>query len=233
MKNQANNNGYKQSFYMKHFITLWFTFFLCGNIFSQKISIRQQNESIGNGNNMAIVATIFEADISDIEKEWKSLMKSCDAKVTMGGEIFADNARLKGFDNTCDVYARIKNISDKEKELMVAVDLGGAYLSGSHPALLSKIENMMYDFALKMTKDAIAIQIKDAEKAHRKMVKEQENLADEKEQLLKDIENYKNKITQAENAIIENDKMQEVKKAEIEKHKTLVEDIKNKFNSFK
>lgn len=218
---------------MKSFYILTFIFLLAGNIFSQKISVKQRNETIGNGNNTAIVATIFEAETSEIEKEWKSLMKSYNAKVTMGGEIFADNAKLKGFDNTCDVYARIKTISDKEKELMVAIDLGGAYLSGSHPAQLNKIENLIYEFAVKMTKEAIAAQVKEAEKAHKKMIKEQENLIEEKEQLLKDIENYKNKISQAESAIEENGKKQETKKTEIENQKKLVEQITEKLNSVK
>lgn len=218
---------------MKHILVFSLIFLSAWNIFSQKISVKQRNETIGNGNNSALVASIFEADISDIEKEWKSLMKSYDAKVTMGGEIFADNAKFKGFDNTCDVYARIKNINDHEKEFMVAIDLGGSYLSGSHPAQLSRIENILYDFALKLTKDAIAVQIKDAEKAHKKMVKEQENLVEDKEQLQKDIQNYKNKITEAEKSIIENDKSQEIKKAEIEKQKKLVGEIKEKFSSVK
>lgn len=218
---------------MKSFYILTFVFLLSGNIFSQKISVKQRNETIGKGSNTAIVATIFEAETTAIEKEWKSLMKSHNAKVTMGGEIFADNAKFNGFDNTCDVYARIKNISDREKELMVAVDLGGTYLSGSHPAQINKMENLLYDFAVKMTKEAISAQLKEAEKVQRKMVKEKENLVDEKEQLLKDIENYKNKILQAENNIAENNKSQEIKSAEIEKQKTLVEEIKDKLNSVK
>lgn len=218
---------------MKTLFTLLNLFLFIVSGYSQKITVKERNETIGNGNNNAMVATIFEADISDIEKEWKSLMKSFDGKVTMGGEIFADNVKFKGFENPCDVYARVKNISDREKELLVAVDLGGAYLSGSHPAQLKKIENLLYDFALKLTKEAISRQLKEAEKAHKKMVKERENMAEEKEQLRKDIENYKNKILEAEKAIAENEKSQDMKKQEIEKQNKAVEGIKDKLNGVK
>ena len=206
---------------------------MCGNTFSQKISIKQRNETIGKGNNVAIVATIFEADVTNIAKEWKSLMKDHDAKVTMGGEIFADNAKIKGFDNTCDVYARIKNVSEGEKELMVAVDMGGTYLSGNNPDQIKRIENLMYDFALKITKEAIASMLKDAEKKYKKMIKEQETLSGEKEQMQKDIENYKLRISQTESGIAENGKMQEAKKLEIEKQIKTVEEIKEKLKSVK
>lgn len=199
---------------------------------SQRISIKQRNETLGNGNNPAIVATIFEADASDIEKEWKSLMKSYDAKVTMGGEIFADNAKFKGFDNTCDVYARIKNINDKEKELMIAIDLGGIYLSDNHPQF-KKIENLVYEFAVKITKDAIQAQLKDAEKNQKRLQKEQERLSEDKVQLEKDIENYKNKITSAKKEIEENLKAQEAKKQEIELQKKLLTEISDKFEKVK
>lgn len=218
---------------MKKILTLAIIFLLSGNFYAQKISVKQRNETIGNGNNPALVATIFEADVSTIEKEWKSLMKSHDAKMTMGGEILADNARFKEFENTCDVYCRIKNVSDTEKELMVAVDMGGAFLSGKHPAQQKKIENMMYDFAVRLTKDAIAVQVKEAEKIQKRMIKDQENLEDDKKQMLKDIENYKTKIADRENSIIENTKFQETKKAEIASQNKLVETIKGKLNSVK
>lgn len=215
-------------------LALLLTFILFSvNVFSQKITIKHRSETIGNGNNNAIVATIYEASISEIEKAWKSLMKDNDAKVSMGGEIFADNAKIKGFDNTCDIYARIKNIQEKEHELIVAVDLGGTYLSSSHHEQTKKIENLLFDFAMKTTRDAISEQIKEEEKIQKKMIKEKERLVDEKEQLQKDIENYKNRISEAEKNIAENEKMQETKKTEIEKQTKLVEERKNKFNSVK
>ncbi len=218
---------------MKKAVHTFILLFFITDIFAQKILVKQREETIGSGNNPALAATIFEANISDIEKEWKSLMKDCDAKVTMGAEIFADNAKIKGLDNTCDVYARVKSVNEKESELQVAVDLGGAYLSKSHPAQLIRMENLLYDFALKITKDAIAQQIKEAEKKHKKLMREQENLAEEKLQLQKDIENYRKKISEAENEITENEKKQENKKQETENQKKAVEEIKEKFNSVK
>lgn len=219
---------------MKNPIIAALFFFFSQNIFSQTIFIRERSETIGSGIHSALVVTIYEANTSDIEKAWKSCMKSYGAKVTMGGEIFADNAKIKGFDNACDVYARIKTINDKEKELIVAMDLDGTYLSsGSHPNQYKKMENILYDFALETTKDAISDQLKDAEKAYKKLMKEQNNLVNEKVQLLKDIENYKNKIVQAEKDTLENAKMQETKKSEIERQRKSVEGVKGKFNSVK
>src|SRR5437868_3143769 len=100
-----------------------------------KISIKvtESNEKIGNGKNNALVVSIYDATPDEIGKEWKSKMKDYKAKVSMGDEILADNAVIKEINgnNTIDVYARIEKVKEGETKLIVAFDLGGAFLNSS------------------------------------------------------------------------------------------------------
>lgn len=74
----------------------------------QKISVHEQNEDLGKGKNNALVVTIYGADPGDVEKDWKSMMKDYNAKVsTSKGIMFADNALIKDMgNNTIDIYTR-------------------------------------------------------------------------------------------------------------------------------
>jgi len=201
------------------------------NIFAQKkIEVKESNENIGSGNHNALVITIYEAKINDIEKAWKKLMKDYDAKVDMGKEIFADNALVKSAStNTMDIYAKVESKKDGESVLIVAVDLGGAYMSSSaHSDQFKEIKKIVYDFAVNITKETIAEQIKNETKTLEKLQKVQEGLVKDNTDLHKDIENYKEKIAKAEKDIEKNLADQEVKKKEIETQQKVVELVTEK-----
>ncbi len=215
---------------MKKIFTL---LFIASSIssFAQKIKVSESKENVGNGSNNALVVTIFEAKEEDVKKEWKSLMKKYNAKVDMGNEIFADNAKIKSIadNNTIDIYAKTQTKKDGEIELTVAFDLGGAYLNSSdHGSQFKEAKQIVYDFAAKMTKESIDDQLKEAEKILRKFNNQQEDLVKDKTGLEKDIENYKEKIKKAEDDIVKNKGDQENKKKEIETQSKVVEDIKKK-----
>ncbi len=200
--------------------------------FAQKIKVEEQNENIGGGKHNALVVTIYEASKDDIEKEWKSLMKDNNAKVSIKDEVFADNAVIKSINgnNTLDVYARAEKPNDKgEMKFIVGFDLGGAYLnSGEHKEAYKAAREMVYNFAVKMTKDAIGGQLKTAQKLLEKMQDQQKDLEKDKAGLEKDIESYKNKIKKAEDDIKTNLASQEKKKTEIATQQKVVDDVKKK-----
>ena len=195
---------------------------------AQKIEVKESNEKIGNGSNNALVVTIYEADPSDIEKEWRSLMKDFNAKTSTKDGVFADNATIKSFggNGTVDVYAKTEKGKEKETKFIVAFDLGGAYLSSSqHAQQFKEAKKMVNDFALKMTKEAIAGQLKAAQKLLDKLNDNQKDLVDKKRDLEVDIDDFKNKIKKAEDEIAKNKDAQDKKLKEIEAQKKALEEI--------
>lgn len=193
----------------------------------RKIKVHEENEKFSTGNKNALVATVYESTPDDIEKAWKKIMKDYDAKMTMKKEMFADDATIKDLSpNTCDVYAFVRKISDEENEIVVGVDLGGAYLSSSeHSSKYKVMQKIIYDFAVQTSIDAIKEKQKDAEKVLAGIVKAKEDLIKENERLAKDIEDFKNKITKAEGDIEKNKSLATDKDKEIENQQKIVDDI--------
>ena len=202
------------------------------NLFSQKIKVDESSESLGGGSNNAFVVTIYDAKPDDIEREWRSMMKDWNAKTDKkDGGVFGDNAKIAAINgnNTIDIYAKAEQKKDNEVKFMVAFDLGGAFLSSSKQGSEAKeAKKIVYDFAVKMTKEAIAGQLKAAEKILEKKNDERKDLEKDKEKLEKNIAEWKEKIKKAEDDIVKNKSDQETKKGEIEVQKKVVEEIQKK-----
>jgi hypothetical protein len=215
---------------MKKFLTLVALAVLTIPALAQKISVSESTETIGAGSNNALVVTVYETDADEVEKAWRSLMKDFDAKVSSKDGIFADNALIKTMGaNTIDVYAKTIKVKDKEVKLIVGWDLGGAYLSSSkHPEQFKEAKKIMYDFAVKLTKEGIGSQLKVAQKAMEKLNDQQKDLVKDQQNLQKDIEDYKAKIKKAEDDIVKNKSDQEKKKQEAEAQKKVVDAIADK-----
>ncbi|HBF87099.1 MAG TPA: hypothetical protein DDX39_00545 [Bacteroidales bacterium] len=201
----------------------------------RKIVVSEKNFSFVSGNQNSLVVNIYEADEDLILKQWKKLMKDYDAKVSSKKEVFADNALIKNLSpNTVDVYAVTEKNQDGDFNLVVAIDLGGAYLSSSsHPDKYKTAERVIYDFAVETTKEAIKEQVKEQEKNLEKLQSEAAQLVKDKENLQKSIEDYKAKILQAEEDIKTNEKSQTDKTKEIENQTVIVNEIKEKQASVK
>ena len=64
--------------------------------FAEKVKISESRENIGGGNNNCLVVTLYEVSVEDAMKEFKSIMKDYDAKVsTKNDELFGDKALIK------------------------------------------------------------------------------------------------------------------------------------------
>ncbi|OFX59929.1 MAG: hypothetical protein A2046_03390 [Bacteroidetes bacterium GWA2_30_7] len=221
---------------MKIYILVLFFLTLNLNVFSQnKIIVNEKTKDFINGNHNALVVNIYEAGDDLILKEWKRLMKDYKAKVSSKNEIFADDAFIKKLSpNTVDIYAFTEKNSDGDNNLVVAFDLGGAFLSSSqHSDKYRTAENILYEFAVYTTKEAIKEQFKEEEHNLSKLQKEQQSFEREKEKLLKDIEDYKDRIVKAEEDIKTNAKNQELKKDEILKQQKYITEIKEKQSNIK
>ncbi len=207
------------------------------NGFAQSIKVSESSEKIGDGIHPAFVTTLMECKADDAEKEWKSLMKDFKSeKISTKDGVFADNIIIPSItDGTIDVYARAEKVKDNECRLIVAFDMGGAYLSNSlnNPAVYEAATKLVAEFALKTTKAAFAELLKEAQKSLDKLKDQQKELEGKNSDLLKDIENYKSKISKAESDISDNKSDQSKKKAEIESQRKVVDEIAIKEKNIK
>lgn len=207
-----------------------FSLVLCltiGGASAQKIKVSEGSENVGGGSHNALTVTIYEATPEQIEKEWRSLMKDYNGKVSSKDGIFADNVMIKEMGpNTMDVYARTEKGKEGETKLIVAFDLGGAYLSSNqHSSQYAVAKDIVEKFAKRMTKDAIGDQVKVATKALDKLKEQQEDLVEDQDKLTKNIADWKEKIKKAEEDIVKNKGEQEKKKGEITTQQKVVDAI--------
>jgi hypothetical protein len=202
-------------------------------VLAQNISITEQNVLFLNGQQPALVSTIYNNSLNEVMDKWKSYMKSFkNEKVKSDkGEIFADNIMIKEWgNNTVDIYARLEeNKGDKSVKIMVAFDLGGAYLtSASDAGKYAYAEKMIRDFAVETSKAPLVANLKDAEKALSKMEGDRDGFEKSIKSLKGDIESYKEKIKKAEEDIQKNETELGKKKSEIDAQRTAIQLLNSK-----
>jgi hypothetical protein len=202
---------------------------------NKKIEVREANENIGGASHNALVVMIYVEDQEYIEKHWKSKLKDMDGKISTKKEIFADDCKVKAMgDNTFDVYSRAELVKGEGVKLIVGVDLGGAYLSSSeHGEKFKYFKDVVYQFAVEVTKKKIGEEVEEQEKKLSKMEDEQKDLEQDNGSLKSDIESYKEKIKKAEEDIKKNEEEQKKKKEEIEAQKKAVQLVKDKLSGVK
>jgi hypothetical protein len=220
---------------MKKAVVLIIALSLAFTAFAQKIKVKESSEKIGDGSHNAFVVTLYGVSPDDAEDSFRSFIDKFGGKRKHDfGGIFVDNAKISDIsDNTIDIYGKAKGSKgDKEIEFAVAVDMGGVYLnSGDHKSAANKMEDIVKDFAVKATKDAIERELKEANKVQSKLEDDQKDLEKENKDLHDDIEKYKEKIKKAEDDIVTNKSNQDKKKAEIEAQKKVVSGVQDKLKA--
>lgn len=210
--------------------------------YAQKIKVDEGTERIGSGSNNAFTTIVYECSVEQVIKEWKSRVKDFGGKTIVNeNELFTDNAVIKSFgsNNTVDIYARVERIKDNETKLIVAYDLGGAYLSSAaHKDKVGEAKEILREFAVKTTKESIEDLLKVQQKTLKKLNNEQDDLVKQNEKLNKTIETSKQeiielqeKIKKAEADIVINKKDQELKKSEVGAQQKVVDGINAKLSS--
>ena len=214
---------------MHKLIVIIITLILSKNVFSQPTKVNESTEKVGDGIHPAFTTYIYESTADDVEKEWKSLMKDFKSEKVSGKDgIYADNIIIPAItDGTMDVYARTEKIKENETKLIVAFDMGGAYISAglNNKIVYDAATKMVTDFAHKITRNALVEKLKEAQRAFDKLNDQQKELEEKNSDLNKDIENYKSKIRKAEEDIETNKTNREKKKAELEAQRKIVDEI--------
>ncbi len=203
---------------------------------AQKIEVRESSENIGGGSNNSLTVNVTAKSKGDVEEAMRSFFKDLDGKTSSSkGEFKGDDCKIKAMgENTFDIYGKVEEVKGEGFKMIISVDLGGAFMSSSqHKDQFKIIKDKVYDLAVKIQKDAIGSDLKDAEKLLEKMEDQQKDLEKDKKNLEGDIEDYKKKIAEAEKKIKENESGQEKKKEEIGGQKKVVEEVKKKMEGVK
>lgn len=220
---------------MKRIVTLAFAVVIGLSAYAQKIKIKEGSQSIAGANHNSLTVTLYDISPSDAEDAFRSFMKKYDGKrSSKDGAVFIDHAMIKEMgNNTIDIYGKaIGKKGDPEITFVVAFDLGGAFLNSSEHSTQFKIaQDIVKEFAVKATKDAIESKLKDAQKVQSKLEDDQKSLEKDNKNLNDDIADYKAKITKAEQDIAKNKSDQDKKKAEIEAQKKVVVEVDKKLKS--
>ena len=204
---------------------------LSSALWAQKIRVSESRDNIGGGSHNALTVQVYGVDAKEVEKEWKSKVKDYNPKKVSDnkGEIFADNAVIKDMgNNTIDIYARIVD-KKGEVDLVVAFDLGGAFLNSSdHKDKYQIAEKILHDFAVKITKDAIESQLKTQQKALEKLNGQEKDLVKQNTNLNTEITDYQAKIKKNQDAIVKNKDEQAAKQKEIAQQQQTVDELDKK-----
>ena len=196
---------------------------------AQKVKVESEKKDIAGAKREAFTVVIPEAEQSSVEKGWRSMMKKFDGDISTKTGVFADNAKIPDIsDNTVDVYALTEK-ADNGVKLIVAFDLGGAFLSSSmHPAQYKVAEKMIREFAVKAATEAVEDKLKEQEKILRENDEKLKDLVKENDKLKSSIESYKKKIEEAESDLKKNGEDQVKAKSALEEQQKVVDKWKDK-----
>ncbi len=199
-------------------------------------SVREGERVMSQGSKNSLTVDLMKISAKDAEKLWKDYAKQFkgDAKKDKKtDEWFTDNALIAaiGGANTIDMYAKFSESGDITT-LGLWIDLGGAYVDSKGFAdKYAEAEKILQNFSLMVQREQTKKQLSDQQDDLKKMDKAEKKLEDKNADLLKDIENWKKKIAQAETDIQTNLKQQEEQKAKIDAQKKLVDEIAKKLNT--
>ena len=225
----------KQRIYLLVFILL----FISNYSLAQNAPIvTEQFETFGktSGNSLAII--IPEANIKDVEKEWKSLLKVYGGKAKESkGVISADGINISSMGpDTFMVYSKIAPVSEGVK-LIAAFESHGKFVSNyESEKKYAAAENLLYNFSVRMAKQGVEEIKATAAKNYKALVRKKDQLQRKQDQLKKSIERWNENIRKAEKEMQNNVKdLEEMNKkieAEEEQIKQIEEKEKqiNKFN---
>jgi hypothetical protein len=199
-------------------------------------SVREGERVMSQGSKNSLTVDLMKISAKDAEKLWKDYAKQFKGdtkKDKKTDEWFTDNALIAaiGGANTIDMYAKFSESGDITT-LGLWIDLGGAYVDSKGFAdKYAEAEKILQNFSLMVQREQTKKQLSDQQDDLKKMDKAEKKLEDKNADLVKDIENWKKKIAQAETDIQTNLKQQEEQKARIDAQKKLVDEIAKKLNT--
>lgn len=220
---------------MRKIALLILMLFLANAVWAQNVSIENGIDQIGSGYNPSLRVKIPHTEEKSLKKSWTSFLKTNGAKVRKSRkEIKGEHTVINGLGSeSIEIYA----IFSKEAEGMlmkVAFLKAGVFVSPTGDATyMKRLETIMYDFALKQSKDGVNNKLEAVNDQFKKEKKAQQKLIKNNERMAADNENMKKRIESNENQIKENKDKIEQTKQNIENHSQSLELLRSKMNELK
>lgn len=214
----------------------WGFVLLSSMAFAQKkIEVVEKVVAIDGVSRNSLTVMIEGANTDDVKKAWKKQLKDLKGKVNDKTIIFGDDCEAKEMGpNTFDVYSVVEEATSEGVRLVVAYDLGGAYLStADHPDKYPAGEKIVYNFAVEQAKEVVRNEIETTKKIISGFEKDLSGLVKDKQGLEKDIADYEKKIEEAKVEIEKNVAGQANKQKEIEGLKSALTDLEVKLKAVK
>jgi len=187
----------------------------------QKITVEEGEASMSTGLQNGYIVFVKGGSANKVEKHWKKYLKSAfngKTDLDKNGEILAQSVNIPSVGEAVNIFARIKEVSDGV-EVTTFYDAGKAgYLTSANVDGHELIEKIMYDFGVQERVFAIEQQIEDEEKALKRLEKDLKNLKDDNDKYLRIIE-------KAKLDIVENERDQTDKNAEITEQMNIIEAV--------
>lgn len=201
----------------------------------KKIEVIEKVVAIDGVSRNSLTVMIEGADTETIKKAWKKQLKDLKGKVNDKTIIFGDDCQSKEMGpNTFDVYSVVEEATSEGVRLVVAIDLGGAYLNTKdHPEKYPAGESIVYSFAVEQSKEVVRNEIESTKKIVGGFEKDLGDLVKTKSNLEKDISDYEKKIEEAKTEIEKNVAAQANKQSEIEALKSVLKDLEIKLKAIK
>jgi hypothetical protein len=198
--------------------------------YAQKTVVNETTENLGGAVNPAFTVFIENAEYKTVSKAWKAMIDEHKGKIeTSKNDINATNAVFPMLSTSpVSIFSRL--IEDKTGvRITAAFSKDGQFVAGDKmPSEAESVKKTIYDCAISIKKKMVQDKLDDATKDLGKLQDKNKDLVNKKASLEKDIQNYNEKIKQAEADIQTNIQQQSESKIKIESQTKLVEDLKLK-----
>jgi len=216
---------------MRSYLILFFL--ITAFITSIQSQIVETEKAMNAGVNTALLLEIPDADKKIVEKVWKSYAKSFKGKVKKvkkSDDLITESPNIAGFSEAGlqNIVVRFEQTGD-EVEFYSWFELRDQYLSSYHfPDEFDEAQKVLLNFGLEVAKEYTLMELDSEEKNLKKLDNDLKKLVKDKTNYEKSIEDYKQKIIEAE-ADIENNIIEQGRKEEqISTQNETIEIVKKK-----
>lgn len=220
---------------MRKAALLLFMIFIANVVLAQNVSIENGIDQIGSGYNPSLRVKIPHTEEKILKKNWSKFLKDNGAKVRKSKrEIKGEHTVINGLGSEAlEIYATFSKETDGML-MKVAFLKAGVFVSPTGDEMyMKRIETIMYDFALKQSKEGVNIKLAAVNDQFKKEKKAQQKLIKNNERMAADNENMKKRIASNEKQILENKDKIEQTKQNIENHSQSLELLRAKMNELK
>jgi len=159
--------------------------------------ITEETAEMSAGVSEAMVLFIPNGSRGDVEKEWKAFLKPFGGKVKMSrGEVVSMGTEISDLSNkSVDIFSTIEK-GDRGVSLVSLFFLGNDFVTyEDNPKVYEQAARLLKEFGHEYHKHLVSEELKDEEKAMKKLQTEGEKLIKENDNLHKAIAKYKRLIT--------------------------------------